>query len=599
MSRVIRQLDKEVVDRIAAGEVIERPSSVVKELVENALDAGARRIEVELLRGGKELIRVRDDGGGMSREDLELAFMPHATSKLTAVDDLLAIASYGFRGEALASIGAVSRSRIISGPREAGEASEVSCEGGALGSIRPAGAPPGTTVEVRNLFFNVPARARFMKGDPAETSRCLDHLIRIALAEPSVSCALKSEGRTLFDAPQGSDRRERLAIAYGRELAAGLIEAGDRVNEIRVEALLGTPSLAKGRATHQFLFLNGRLIRDATVHAAIRQAYREFLAPSLQPVYLVAIGIDPAEVDVNVHPAKTEVRFRDSRSVFQAVQRVTRDALRAADLAPRAGSAPFTGHRGPLGRPRPGPAADLPLVRESRGAPYSGASSSATPREESPSEPRSPIPAAGESTRPGDPVAAVPQRTGHGFLRLFSTYLLYESAGELVLVDQHALHERVLYERLRTEFEAGELKRQRLLIPLVLEVGRPEVVRIEEHADELLSMGLEVTAMGETEVAVHSVPALLCDADVSELLRAALVEDPLTVVEDDPLRRRLFSMACHGSVRAGDHLQDSEIEALLSQAERLPEAKACPHGRPTSVRLTETELERWFKRSGF
>ena len=572
---MIRQLPRDVIERIAAGEVIERPASVVKELVENSLDAGATRIEVETELGGKGLIRVTDDGDGLGEQDLLLAFAPHATSKLTQLDDLLEIASYGFRGEALSSVGAVARARIRSRPNDSREAFEISCEGGQIGSLRPCGAPAGTTVEVLNLFYNVPARARFMKSDGAETSRCLDHVIRMAVANEGVGFCMKSTGRKLFEVSAAAGRRERIAAAYGDKLAAGLIHVHEKVGGIQVEALLGTPDVAKAAVRRQHMALNGRLVRDSMLRSAVRQAYREFLAPSLQPLFFILLAIDPAEVDVNVHPAKVEVRFRNSQEVFRAVRRTVLNGLRGADLAPR-----------PSLPPLPGRVQGVGLVRE-------------WPDPLPAPESREPLPVQSPLfQRPAQPpVPAVPARTGRGILAVLDTYLVYESGEELVLVDQHALHERVLYERLRKELERGGIARQRLLLPEVIEVGRDRVLALDEARPGLERLGLEVAAMGEAEVAVSAVPALLKNARVEELLFAAL--DAELGSEPTALEERLHSLACHGAVRAGDRLEQEEAEALLQQAEDLPEAKACPHGRPTSIRLPAAELERWFKRSGF
>ncbi len=577
---MIRRLAQEVVDRIAAGEVIERPVSVVKELLENALDAGARRIDVEIERGGKRLIRVQDDGCGMDRADLCLAFAPHATSKLSALDDLLAIASYGFRGEALASIGAVARARLVSRPAGAEEAFEIACTGGATGEPRPCGAPPGTLVEVQHLFFNVPARARFLKGDAAEASRCLDQVIQAALAADGVAFSMKSDGRVLFQAAAAATRRERLESAYGRDLAAGAIAASGPSAGMHVEALLGRPDAARARAARQHTYVNGRLVKDGTLRAALRQAYHQFLSPALQPSYLLFLSLDPAEVDVNVHPAKTEVRFRDAARVFRAVHHVVLEALRGADLAPRPGAEPGAAAAG----------VTAPARR------FLGFPRGVWER------PLAPAPAAPavETTAPPAGAAALPARTGRRWLTLFRTYLLFQAEDELVVVDQHALHERVLFERLRQEQRAAGIRSQRLLVPEIVEVGRPEVLRAEEMGEEFARLGLEVTALGETALAVHAVPALLQGASARELLLAALESETSAGAEArEPLERALMSMACRAAVKAGTDLAEEEIAALLDQAAALPETQACPHGRPTSIRFAAADLERWFKRAGF
>ncbi|MFH0944912.1 MAG: DNA mismatch repair endonuclease MutL [Planctomycetota bacterium] len=572
---MIRQLPRDVIERIAAGEVIERPASVVKELVENSLDAGATRIEVETAQGGKVLIRVTDDGVGVGEEDLLLAFAPHATSKLTELDDLLEIASYGFRGEALSSVGAVARARIRSRSRDARGAFEISCEGGKIGPLRPCGAPAGTTVEVSNLFYNVPARARFLKSDGAETSRCLDHVIRMAIANEGVGFSMKSSGRKLYEVPASAGRRERIAAAYGEKLASDLIHVREKVGGIWVEALLGTPEIAKASVRHQQTALNGRLVRDTMLRAAARQAYREFLAPALQPVFFLLLCVDPSEVDVNVHPAKVEVRFRNSQQIFRAVRSTVLDGLRRSDLAPRPSLQP------------------LPAQIEGGGIVREWPDPVPVPDRRQPLPAQSPLFPVSEQQA----VPAVPARTGRGILGVFDTYLVYQSGKELVLVDQHALHERVLYEQLRRELERGGIARQRLLLPEIVEVGRDRVLALEDAWQNLERLGLEVAPMSETELAVSTVPALLKNARVEELLFAAL--DTEVEGEQTALEERLHTLACHGAVRAGDRLEQEAAEALLQQAEELPEAKSCPHGRPTSVRLPMSELERWFKRTGF
>ncbi len=598
---MIRRLPKDVVDRIAAGEVIERPSSVVKELIENALDAGATRVEVEIERGGRQSIRVSDDGCGIEMEELPLAFVAHATSKLTEVDDLLAIASFGFRGEALASIGAVSRARIVSRTAHAANGAEIVCDGGNVTGPKPCSAPLGTTVETQNLFFNVPARERFLKSDAAEASRCLDHVTDAALAHEGVQFRFVHGGRCLFEVAATDRRAQRFARAHGQELGKDLIHVARHVGEMHVEALLAPPHAARARATHQHLFMNGRPIKDGSLKAAVRQAYREFMAPALQPVFALFVTIDPGEVDVNVHPAKIEVRFRNGGAVFRAVQQTVLDALRSADLAPRPGAPPAVRPSGRTYAEARGGASTVREPMEASSSPLSplppGMTAPRPRTEPAVSRPDAAAPGTLFETAKSPPVPAVPGRTGRGWLRLFRTYIGYESGADFVLVDQHALHERVLYERMRRQVDGGVLKSQRLLVPVAVEVSRAETMRAEEAAEDLAQLGLEVSVLGDTTIAVHSVPVLLKDADVESVVRGALAEDAAAARER--LDHRLHTMACHAAVRAGDVLRDEEIEALLDEAAQVPEAKACPHGRPTSVRVSNAELERWFKRSGF
>jgi len=595
---MIKRLPKALVQRIAAGEVVERPASVVKELVENSLDAGARRVDVEIEKGGKRRIRISDDGRGMEQDQLPLAFASHATSKLSDLDDLKAIASYGFRGEALSSIGHVSHARISSRAEGAAEGFEISCDGGTLSAAAPCAVPFGTVIEIENLFFNTPARFKFLKNDAAEGSRCLEQVTRFAIAEEGIAFSLKSDGRDLLAVPATARRRDRIRGAFGGGMADALLFAKRSFGSVHVEAWLGPPEIAKGRVTHQHLFLNGRTIRDGTVRAAVSKAFREFLAPSLQPVWFVLLTADPADVDVNVHPTKQEVRFSDASAVFRAVHHTVLDALRGADLAPR-----------PFGQASTG-------IRSNRTAGFAQRVFEAAPSLEQANAPSLPMPQVprhpSESSQapiPSGPsvpsVPSVPMRTGRGLLRVFETYIVYESGDDVVLVDQHALHERVLFEKLRDEVRSGAVKMQRLVVPDVVEVGRPAVLRAEGLGDAFASLGLEVSAFGETSLAVHGMPALLKRASTIELVRGVLAqeEDGASAGDEsdahDAIDERLHSMACRGAVKAGDTLTDGEIIALLDEAARLPEAKACPHGRPTTVRMGRGDLERWFKRSGF
>ncbi|MBI4879170.1 MAG: hypothetical protein HY812_05855 [Planctomycetes bacterium] len=405
-------------------------------------------------------------------------------------------------------------------------------------------------------------------------------MIKASLSADGVAFSLKSDGRALFQAPAAAARRERLESAYGRDLAAGAIAARGESAGMHVEALLGRPDAARSRAAHQHTFVNGRLVKDGTLRAALRQAYHEFLAPALQPSYVLFLTLDPADGDVNVHPAKTEVRFRDAARVFRAVHHVALEALRGADLAPRPGAAPGAS-----------PADDVAPARRFTGFPRGVWEGPLAPARQAPLPGAAPL-------LGGAP--ALPARTGRRWLSLFGTYLLFQAGEDLVVVDQHALHERVLFERLRRQQRAAGIQSQRLLVPEIVEVGRPDVLRVEEMGEECARFGLEVTAFGETALAVHAVPALLRNAPAAELVLAMIESAGGPAAETDaPLERALMSMACRAAVKAGDDLAEEEIAALLDEAAALPEAQACPHGRPTSIRFTAADLERWFKRTGF
>ncbi len=617
---MIKRLPKDVIDRIAAGEVIERPASVVKELIENALDAGATNVRIELEGGGRRAIRVRDDGLGMGVADLELAFAPHATSKLGDVDDLLSIGSYGFRGEALASIGAISRARIVSRARGAEEGFEIRCEGGVMSEIRPAGAPVGTLVEAQQLFFNVPARSRFLKGDAAEGARCVEVVARFAMVAQGVGFVLTVDGRSVLEIAPQAGAKERAATLMGDDAARGLLSVMGRVGEIAVEALIVSPDQARSTSLHQYVFLNGRLVKDNTVKAAAKQAYREFLAPALQPSYVLKITMDPGEVDVNVHPAKSEVRFRDSNAVFRAVHGVVLDGLRKGDLAARptrgawgSGAANAVCESATEATPTvPSPAESPTLPAVTR----SGQGIAAAARGVSPPIARANVlpgfeppgvtaqREVGAEPMRAAPAPTVPPRTGRGFLRIFQTYIVYESGQAFAMVDQHALHERVIYEQLRLAVEGRAIPTQQLVAPMPVEVGRAGVVAAQGRLEEFAKVGLEVTVMSPTTLAIHSLPPLLKSGDLKEMVEAILESggdgaDASARAGRAPLLDRLHTVACRAAVKAGDALTDHEAEALLASAERLPEAKACPHGRPTVVRIERADIERWFRRRGF
>ncbi|HEX5012294.1 MAG TPA: DNA mismatch repair endonuclease MutL [Planctomycetota bacterium] len=571
---MIRRLPRDVVDRIAAGEVVERPSSVVKELVENALDAGARTLDVTVDGGGLQLIRVADDGGGVPPEDVPLAFEPHATSKLHDVDDLAHIASFGFRGEALASIAAVARCALTSRGPQALTGLCVEAAAGRLGSPQAAACAPGTVVEVRDLFFNVPARRAFLASPAAETARCREVLAHLGLAHPGLRVTFHSDGATRLLAEGAPALRARAAAVFGAEFAGELLPVAARGEGLSVEGLLSPPAAARARPRCQVLTLNGRLVRDRGVAAAVRVGCQDFLPGSLQPSWILALTIDPARVDVNVHPTKAEVRFLDADAVFRLVRAACRSALLAADLAPRVRAEDVL------------PAA-LSAVAE---APAAGG----VPR--APASPQTSLPAA-----PAAPVlpGTAGLRPAARFLQVLDTYIAHDAPDGLVLVDQHALHERILYARLQRQLGEGRVESQRLLLPEPVRLPPQQHARALELADDLARLGLHVEAFGPDTLAVRAVPAVLRGESPGELL-AALVE-PADAHGGVPhgLDRRLFTMACHAAVKAGDPLDEAEIESLLRQGAELEHDATCPHGRPTRVLIGRAELERLFKRTGF
>ena len=573
----IRVLPPEVVNRIAAGEVVERPASVVKELVENSLDAGATRVEVEVRDGGKALIRVRDDGRGMGPEDLALAFVAHATSKLSDVEDLLDIGTLGFRGEALASIGAVARARIVS--RRVGDAGghEVVNVCGDVSEVRPAAAREGTTIEAVDLFRNVPARAGFLKSAGAEMAQITRTMHRFGISNPEVEFRLTHQGRKVADFPHGMERRERIARAFGRDLREELIEVSGEAEGLNLEALLAPPSRTFSDTTRMLFFLNGRHVRDRTLLHAARKAYEDLIFGPRSPMVFAFLTMDPALVDQNVHPAKLEVRFRSSSAVHSLVTRTFREGLTREAYA----------H--PIALPGAGPAG---TGREDRIrdaiADYLGREGSAR------------APNLFPGGRPGADRPAPTEDLGRAvdFLQVRDSFIVLETDQGITILDQHALHERVLYDRIRARYEGGELEVQRFLRPVVVDVAPDELERLLDVREELALLGVPIVRFGPDSVAVEGLPAAAGDADPAEVLEEILTR---LVADESPGRSDLVdnviaTLACKAAVKAGDRLGRREVADLLVAAENLSHAQTCPHGRPTTLRIGYDQLERHFKR---
>jgi DNA mismatch repair protein MutL len=603
---MIRSLPQQVVDRIAAGEVVERPASVVKELVENALDAGARSIDVAIAGGGLELVRVADDGRGISPDDLPLAFAAHATSKLEDVHDLAHIASFGFRGEALASIGAVARCRITSATGDDGAGLRVTCDGGELGKILPTPAPRGTVIEVRDLFFNTPARRAFLGAVRTESARCRELVSSLSLVHDEVRFTLEIDGRTRLKGSPAGDLPARLAAVYDQDFVDGLVPVQRRDEGLSLTGQLTLPSHARARPRAQLLFVNGRLIRDRGVATAVRVACKDFLPGSLQPSWVLSLTVDPAAVDVNVHPTKAEVRFRDKERLFGLVRRACRAALLGADLAPRAHLGPWPAASGASSGsgPASAPAGPPPTVGEALpDATASGAEASAP--DSGTFAFASPAPAAAPAPSPAPPPARdltpglLSARPAVRFLQVLDTYLVHDGPDGLVIVDQHALHERILYARLQKARDEGRVESQRLLVPITVRLDPVDLAAATERADEFASLGLEVAPFGNDLVAISAVPAVLRAEDPAALLGDLLHPKDLHGGIPDDLDRRLFTIACHSAVRSGDPLSEADAQALLEQGGELEHDATCPHGRPTRLVVGKTELERLFKRSGF
>ena len=572
----IRVLPSELVDQIAAGEVIERPASVVKELVENSLDAGARHIEVDVERGGTGLIRVRDDGAGIAAAELAQAVARHATSKIASLQDLEAIATLGFRGEALPSIGSVSRLKITSRAGHAEQAAEITVDGAAVGTVRPAAHPPGTSVEVRDLFFNVPARRKFVRSEATELTHIVRLVERLALSRFDVGIRLRHGARVLLETPAvtGADAEvSRLDAVLGSDFAAGAVPIRHAAGPVMLSGWVGLPTRSRAQPDQQFWFVNGRSVRDRLLMNAVRLGFRDVLYHGRHSTYVLYLTLDPKLVDVNAHPSKLEVRFRDSRQihdfVFRAVERAlssTRPNLAHQVPAVSPGASAPVGNGAPLAfaDAAPDPWALAQLVRE---AP-------------------DPLPADGEPL-------------GAALAQLHGVYILAQNREGLVLVDMHAAHERVLYEQMKAERAPGPPATQHLLTPLVIDLKAHELAAILERRADFERAGFELDALGPTRLAVRAVPALLDARDVGELV-TAWVRDLLLDADTHHLEaaadRFLGTLACRSAIHAHRRLTIPEMNALLRQMEATERANQCNHGRPTWTRLSLPQLDQLFLR---
>jgi len=590
----IRRLSESIVNRIAAGEVVERPASAVKELVENALDAGARHIDVVVRDGGQSLISVADDGHGMARDDLALALERHATSKLPD-DDLWSIATFGFRGEALPSIASVSRLSLTSRARGAAEAWRVNVEGGRMDPVEPAAAPEGTRVEVRDLFFATPARLKFLKVARTELDHAIDWVHRLAMAHPQVAFTVSDGNRTPVRLTQALSPLDRLAQILGRDFAANALPIRAERDGARLVGHASLPTLNRPTSREQYLFVNGRAVRDKQLLGAIRAAYMDFLASNRHPVVALFLEVPAEAVDVNVHPAKTEVRFRDSGMIRGLVIGALRHALAAAGHRAATTVAGDT-----LASFRPGGGYGGPSYA-APSYPY-GAPPPSRGMAEAAAFYQAPVMDVGHSTPPPapEPPAGADERPlGSARAQVHGTYIVAQTADGLVIVDQHAAHERLVYEKMKAALADGGIKRQGLLLPEVVELGEALAGRLAERQGELAELGLVLEPFGQGAVMVREVPALLGQSDVAGLVRD-LADEIAELDQALSLKDRLAdvcgTMACHGSVRAGRRLSAPEMDALLRQMEVTPHSGQCNHGRPTYVELKLADIERLFGR---
>lgn len=599
-TRAIQLLPDLLISQIAAGEVVERPSSVLKELLENALDAGSTAIQIQLEEGGVKLIRVTDDGGGIARDELALALTRHATSKIASLDDLECVATLGFRGEALASVASVARLTLTSRQAGATHAWRLNAEPGA--SPEPAALLAGTVVEMRDLYYNTPARRKFLKSEATEFAHCADAVKRIALANPAVAFTLSHNGRVSLHLAR-SDAAGRAGAILGEDFLEESRSIDTGPGLLRVFGHCATPAHSRPRSDAQYCYVNGRFVRDKLLAHALREAYQDMLHGSRYPAYCLFLEIDPATVDVNVHPAKTEVRFRDSRAVhqfvFHAVQKALSSPLNASlpvaatfprpDLAP----SPSVTHPKWSGFNQSPPRQQSLRVGEPAMAAYYAFSQSAievTAQERSSSPP---------ALATAAPATADAPTLGYALAQLHGIYILAQNERGLVLVDMHAAHERILYEKLKTAVDLQKLATQALLIPAVFSADALDVAASEEFKEALLGLGFDVAPMGPKQLVVRSVPALLQSADPTALVRSLLAELREHGVSQLMAARRnefLATMACHGAVRAHRLLSIPEMNALLRQMEETERADQCNHGRPTWTQLTMQELDSLFLR---
>lgn len=642
MSR-IQQLDPHVINRIAAGEVIERPASVVKELLENSIDALSTRIEVDIAAGGLELIRISDNGEGMHPEDMRLAVTSHATSKIRSDQDLEKVSTLGFRGEALASIASISRFRIRTRTADSSAGQELHCEGGEVTVLRECGCPTGTTIEVHNLFFNTPARRKFLKKPSTEFGRISEQFSRIALPNPNLHMVLKHNGKLVYELPSTTDQLERIRRFFGADVGDKLIAVQSETEsadgrKVRLWGYVGEPSLSKSTRKDQYLFLNGRCIVDRSLQHALGEAYRGLMMVGRHPVSFLFLEVPPSLVDVNVHPTKTEVRFQDGQSLYRQLLHTLRDKFRelefqselAVPTAPRGEKStalPATNQpqrelelwetQSPAQRP----ALVSGAVAENRGPLPTGMPT--TPSAKSVvfrndvatalSEPDAPLmsttlPDSGtvattEGVAATNPVSeSAPVTTGDfRAFQVHDCYLVVATDDGIEVIDQHALHERILYEYLRSRVLEGSVERQKLLIPEAIECSAGESATLMEYRDLLGEIGFEVEDFGGTTVLLHSHPVMMPKRNLHRTIKdlaGQLEETDGKTSRRDLLDNMMHTMACRGAIKAGQRLAPEEMIELLEQRHAVEDSHHCPHGRPTAMKLSRHTLDKQFGRLG-
>jgi DNA mismatch repair protein MutL len=586
----IRKLPDLLVNKIAAGEVIERPASVVKELLENAIDAGASRIQLDIQEGGSKLIRITDNGRGIAADQLALAVTPHATSKVQQEDDLYDISTLGFRGEALASVGAVSHLRLISRPADSPAGARIDVAGERIESQDQVGCAPGTAVEVRDLFFNVPARRKFLKATATEVGHITEQLARVALAHLGIEFVMAHNGRITKRLTATEDLRSRIGDFFGSELAANLIPLSCHSKALHISGLIAPPAESRNSSKWQYLFLNRRFIRDRNVQHAVRESYRGLMEPARHPVVFLFLDIDPTRVDVNVHPTKTEVRWQEGPVVHSQVLAALRESLRGADLTPALHTRRVETTGPSVGTSPPRPDVETFFNRDLS----HGGRSVAPPQSGGPMLTRA-VPKAAPLANPtqaeGRPIPAA---------QLHRSYIVTETDDGIMIIDQHALHERIIFDRLTRRIADHPLESQALLIPETVEATAQQIAAIETHTAILERMGLRIGRYGESTLAIHAAPAIVKPDDLSTLvldladLLISRATDPTT---EELIHASLDMMSCKAAVKAGDPLTHLEIQDLVRKRHLVDKGTNCPHGRPTALRFSLADLARQFKRT--
>ena len=603
----IQQLSTSVINKIAAGEVIERPASVVKELLENAVDAGSDRIEAHLEKGGADLIRVSDNGWGISSDQLLLSVASHATSKIRSADDLFAVNTLGFRGEALASIAEVSQFRIRSRTQTADAGYELNVNGGKISEVMPCACGPGTSIEVRNLFFNTPVRRKFMRTTQTELAHATEAFTRIALSNPAIRFSLQHNQRTLFDLPPTTDWRERIGAIYGREIADSLIWIESDEGNLKLSGYVANPTHSRSSNKMQYLYLNGRHIKDRALQHALGEAYRGLLLTGRYPISFLRLEMSPESVDVNVHPCKLEVRFQNGGQIYSQLLGTLRSRFLSSDLTARV-DAPTEPTDSPAVDPQQAAAVRTEFSDWARG----NQTASTAPREhqrqsdlrfDSPPPPSLPVrhepqafPAPAGSSASSTPEPEVRRLQA---LQAHNRYLVTACEEGLVIIDQHALHERILYEQLREKASAGSVEVQRLLSPEPVDLAPSESAAILEHQEILMNLGIEVAPFGGDTVLISGYPAMLGTVDPVELLQQVarqLAIDEKQLERRDVLDELLHMMSCKAAIKSGDPLSPEEINTLIEHRALVQDSHHCPHGRPTTLVFTQQELDRRFKR---